>query len=108
MIRSSALLTVVAMAVLVAGVAAANLGLIYLSIAVSVLAAITLAVGVLLRRRELFGKAEAAPRSAQPGWATAETANAVPVPVRPAAGDRVPADRGGRREDSRRDGEQQG
>ena len=51
MIRSSALLTAVAMAILVAGVSAANLGLIYLSIAVSILAAVTLAVGVLLRRR---------------------------------------------------------
>ena len=41
MIRSSALLTVVAMAMLVAGVSAANLGLIYLSIAVSIVAAVT-------------------------------------------------------------------
>ena len=108
MIRSSALLTAVAMAVLVAGVSAANLGLIYLSIAVSILAAVTLAVGVLLRRRELFGEAEATPRSTQPGWAAAETAKAGPVPVRPAADDRVTADRGGRREDTRRNGEQHG
>ena len=91
MIRFSALLTAVAMAVLVAGVSAANLGLIYLSIAVSILAAITLAVGVLLRRREIFGGAEATPRSTQPGWAAAETAKAGPVPVRPAADDRVTA-----------------
>jgi hypothetical protein len=55
-IRSSALLTVAAMAMLVAGVFSASLGLIYASIAVSILAALTLGAGVLLRRRELFGE----------------------------------------------------
>ena len=108
MIRSSALLTAVAMAMLIAGVAAANLGLIYLSIAVSILAAVTLAAGVLLRRRELFGEAAAAPTSAQPGPAADEKAKAPPVPVRPASGDQITAGRGGRREDDRRDREQQG
>jgi len=108
LIRSSALLTAVAMAMLIAGVAAANLGLIYLSIAVSILAAVTLAAGVLLRRRELFGEAAAAPTSAQPGPAAGEKAKAPPVPVRPASGDQITADRGGRREDDRRDREQQG
>src|SRR5215472_9065735 len=92
------------MAILVAGVAAANLALIYLSIGVSILAAVTLAVGVLLRRRELFGETGAAPQRDQPGWAAAETA--IPVPVRPAADDRAAADRGAWREDTRRDGEQ--
>ena len=106
MIRSSALLTAVAMAMLVAGVAAANLALIYLSIAVSIFAAVTLAVGVLLRRRELFGETGAAPQRDQPGWAAAGTAR--PVPVRPAADDRVTAGRRARREDTRRDGEQPG
>src|SRR5690242_8237838 len=95
------------MAVLIAGVAAANLALIYLSIALSILAAVTLAVGVLLRRRELFGETGAAPQRDQPGWA-AETAKARPAPVRPAADDRVTADRGARRKDTRRDGEQPG
>lgn len=106
MIRSSALLTAVAMAILVAGVSAANLALIYLSIAVSILAAATLAVGVLLRRRELFGETGAVPQRDGPGWAAAETAR--PVPARPAADDRVTADRGARREDTRRDGDQPG
>src|SRR5262249_21236885 len=105
LIRSSALLTAVAIAVLVAGVSAANLALIYVSIAVSILAAITLAVGVLLRRRELFGETGAAPQRDQPGWAAPEAAR--PVSVRPAA-DRVTADHGSRREDTRRDGEQPG
>jgi len=106
LIRSSALLTAVAMAILVAGVAAANLALIYVSVAVSIFAAVTLAVGVVLRRRELFGETGAAPQRDQPGWIAAGTAR--PVPVRPAADNRVAADRGARREGSRRDGEQPG
>jgi hypothetical protein len=106
LIRSSALLTAVAMAVLVAGVSAANLALIYVSIAVSIIAAVTLAVGVVLRRRELFGETGAAPQLDQPGWAAPKTAR--PVPARPMADDRVPADHGARREDTRRDGEQPG
>jgi hypothetical protein len=108
LIRSSALLTAVAMAMLVAGAFAANLRLIYLSIAVSILAAVTLAAGVLLRRRGLFGEAGAAPRRAQAGQAGAETAKARPVPARPAADGRIPAGRGAPREDNRRDGEPQG
>jgi hypothetical protein len=108
LIGFSALLTAVAIAILVAGVIAASLGLIYLSIAVSALAAVTLAVGVLLRRREIFGEAGAAPPSAEPGWAAAEAAKARPVLARPAAGDQVTADHGGRSEDNRHDGEQQG
>jgi hypothetical protein len=107
LIRSSALLTAVAMAMLVAGVVAANLSLIYLSIAASIIAAVTLAVGVLLRRRELFGEAGAAPQGALPDWAAGQTARARPVPVRSAADDRVTADRDGRRADDRSDGEQQ-
>ena len=107
MIRSSALLTAVAMAMLVAGVVAASLSLIYLSVAVSILAAVTLAAGVLLRRRELFGEAGAAPLGAQPDWAAGQTARATPVPARSAMDDRVTADRDGRRADDRRDGEQQ-
>jgi len=106
LIRSSALLTAVAMAILIAGVAAANLALIYLSIAVSILGAVTLAVGVLLRRRELFAETGAAPQRDQPGWTAAETAR--PVPVRPPADDRVAADGGARREDTRHDGQQPG
>jgi hypothetical protein len=94
------------MVMLVAGVSAANLALIYVSIAVSIIAAVTLAVGVLLRRRELFGETGAAPQRDQPGRAAAETAR--PVPVRPAADDRVTADHGARREDTRRDGQQPG
>ena len=98
MIRSSALLTVAAMAMLVAGVFSASLGLIYASIAVSILAALTLGVGVLLRRRELFG--EAAAGDIRPGWAAAEVAGARSAgiragqdPCRRAQADRCSADR---------------
>src|SRR5690348_10419757 len=80
-IRSSALLTVAAMAMLVAGVFSASLGLIYASIAVSILAALTLGVGVLLRRRELFGGAAAG--DVRPGWAAAGVAGARPAAIRP-------------------------
>lgn len=79
MIRSSALLTVAAMALLVAGVTSASLRIIYLSIAVSILAAVTLGAGVVLRRRELFGHPEAA--AAQPDGTAA---------MRPADAGRVP------------------
>ena len=86
MIRSSALLTVAAMAMLVTGVFSASLGLIYASIAVSILAAITLGAGVLLRRRELFGAA--ADGEVRPGWAAADIAGTRSPGIRP---DRIAA-----------------
>ena len=128
MIRSSALLTVTAIAMLVAGVFSASLGLIYASIAVSILAALTLGAGVLLRRRELFGEAGAG--DTRPGWAAAEAraqparaqpARAQPAKAQPAkdraaaaarsadagqaAGDRARAGRGGRGDGGRNDGD---
>ena len=123
MIRSSALLTVAAMAMLVAGVFSASLGLIYASIAVSILAALTLGAGVLLRRRELFGAATAG--DIQPGWAAADAAATRSVEGRPAsiraaatgpgagqssgagqvADDRVRTGRGGRGDDAEKDGD---
>ncbi len=63
MIRFSAILVAGAMAVLVAGVLATSLALVYLSIGVSVLASVLLAIGVILRRREIFGEAGAAAAS---------------------------------------------
>jgi hypothetical protein len=71
-IRSSVLFTATAMALLVAGVAASSLALIYVSIAVSVLAAVTLAAGALLRRQEIFGAAGGT--SEAPAHDTAEAA----------------------------------
>jgi hypothetical protein len=63
-IRSSALLIAVALAVLVAGVLASSLGLIYVSILVSILAAVVLCAGIIVRRREIFGVPETAPEDA--------------------------------------------
>ena len=57
MIRSSALLVVAAIALLAAGVFASSLELVYVSIGVSILAAVLLSAGVILRRREIFGAA---------------------------------------------------
>ena len=59
MIRFSAILVAGAIVVLVTGVLATSLTLVYLSIGVSVLATVLLAVGVALRRREIFGETDA-------------------------------------------------
>src|SRR5437899_12666835 len=69
------------MAMLVAGVFSASLGLIYASIAVSILAAVTLGAGVLLRRRELFGVATTG--DSRPAWAAADVAGTRPAGSRP-------------------------
>src|SRR5262249_21285676 len=103
------------MAMLVAGVLSASLGLIYASIAVSILAAITLGVGVLLRRRELFGEATAG--GIRPSLAAADAAGARSAGSRPAmraaatgrgagqvADDRARTGRGGRGGGGEQDG----
>ena len=71
MIRFSAILVAGAIVVLVTGVLATSLTLVYLSIGVSVLATVLLAVGVALRRREIFGEADAPSVGHQPGWSAA-------------------------------------
>ena len=87
MIRISAFLVAGAIVVLVAGVLATSLALVYVSIAVSVLAAGLLTVGVLRRREEIFGEAgampaapaaPAAPVSQLPAWADAAASGAGP------------------------------
>ena len=55
MIRFSAGLVVVAIGVLIGGVATSKLSLVYVAIAVSAVALVTLAIGVALKRDELFG-----------------------------------------------------
>ena len=55
MIRFSALLVALAIGLLVAGVAASNLPLVYVSIAVCAVAALLLAAGVLRHWSEIFG-----------------------------------------------------
>ena len=66
MIRSSALLVVAAIALLAAGVFASSLELVYVSIGVSILAAVALLIGVVVRRGELFGAAGTARQGASP------------------------------------------
>jgi hypothetical protein len=64
-IRFSAALVVVAIGVLIGGVATSKLTLVYIAIAVSAAALIMLAIGVVLRREELFGEGqELAPAAA--------------------------------------------
>ena len=55
MIRFSAALVVVAVGVLIGGIATSLLALVYVAIALSAAALIALAIGVALKRDELFG-----------------------------------------------------
>ncbi|RKS74499.1 hypothetical protein BZB76_3013 [Actinomadura pelletieri DSM 43383] len=101
MIILSGLLVVAAIGLLVAGIVAGNgdnaqvfgqfdaLYVIYLSIAVSVVAALCLAIGVFLRRRELFGPGVAAPPARKRGTSKKDRrAKSTP----PAPGVYVPAE----------------
>ncbi|WP_106398522.1 hypothetical protein [Actinocorallia populi] len=97
MIILSGLLVIVAIALLVAGIITEEQGvlglnglqLIYVSIAVSIVSFLCLAIGVLIRRKELFGtgpsrpavpKSRPAGRAARRAAARAEEAAAVPEP----------------------------
>src|SRR5690242_16038404 len=77
------------MALLAAGVFASSLELVYVSIGISILAAIVLSAGVLLRRGEIFGAAGAARQGAASDWPTADGAG---VPA--LAGGQAKAERG--------------
>jgi hypothetical protein len=92
MIRFSALLVALAIGLLVAGVAASNLPLVYVSIAVCAVAALLLAAGVLRHWPEIFGsgvkRTEPSPFAASrtvPRPATARPATAGRAASRPAA-----------------------
>jgi len=76
-IRFSAALVVVAIGVLIGGVATSKLTLIYLAIAIIAAALVTLAVGVALKREELFGEGRA--------LSPAEAGGSVGLPVSAAA-----------------------
>ncbi|QXJ25410.1 hypothetical protein AGRA3207_006897 [Actinomadura graeca] len=102
MIILSGVLVVAAIALLVAGIVAGNgdsaqvfgldaLVVIYISIAVSIVSALCLAIGVFLRRKELFGPG--APPSAGRAKSPKRKRPAPPVPAKGAtpAGDTVPA-----------------
>ncbi|HEX7161181.1 MAG TPA: hypothetical protein VF223_08080 [Trebonia sp.] len=56
MIRFSAALVAVAIGVLIGGIATSKLLLVYIAIAVSAVALVALAIGVMLKREELFGE----------------------------------------------------
>ena len=91
MIRFSAFLVAVAVGLLVAGVVTSRLALVYGAIGVSGVALLALGVGVLIKRRELFGQPEPAQpelKLPEPGLAQPEPAVAyvapgqqAPVPV---------------------------
>ncbi|MDX6743063.1 hypothetical protein [Actinocorallia sp. A-T 12471] len=94
MIILSGLLVIGAIALLVAGIVVQDeavlglhgLQLMYISIAVSIVSFLCLAIGVFLRRKELFGTAPtraAAPKSRQPGRAARKAAARVVEDERP-------------------------
>ncbi|HZZ53767.1 MAG TPA: hypothetical protein VFE26_05735, partial [Trebonia sp.] len=72
MIRFSAALVAVAVGVLVAGVVTSKLLFVYVAIGVSAAALVALAIGVVLKRAELFGEAGASPGPAAAGASTEE------------------------------------
>jgi hypothetical protein len=77
-IRFSAALVVVAIGVLVGGMATSSLPLVYVAIGLSVVALLTLAFGVALKREEIFGEQGQAPTEvpwsppAAPAWSGPE------------------------------------
>jgi len=80
-IRFSALLVAVAVGLLVAGVVTSKLALVYVAIGVSGVALLALAVGALVKRKELFGPST----SAEPQLARPEPAAAHVSPGQPAS-----------------------
>ena len=82
MIRFSAGLVVVAIGVLIGGVATSKLLLVYIAIGLSVAALIALAIGVVLKREELFGEQRvAAPAAAGTGVQPNETVDSLAARV---------------------------
>ena len=72
MIRFSAALVAVAVGVLVAGVVTSKLLFVYVAIGVSAAALVALAIGVVLKRAELFGEPGASPAPAAAGASAEE------------------------------------
>ena len=68
MIKASALLAAVAIGLLVAGVLASSLLMVYVSIGVCAVAALILAAGILTHWSEIFGRGEARPASVPGAW----------------------------------------
>ena len=80
MIKASALLVALAIGLLVAGVLASSLLMVYVSIGVCAVAALLLAAGVLSHWSEIFGRRESRPASAQGAW-SAPQAGVSSLPV---------------------------
>jgi hypothetical protein len=78
-IKTSALLVVLAIGLLVAGVLASSLPMVYVSIGVCAVAALLLVVGVLSHWPEIFGRPEARPSGMQPSWSEPQMQVSAPV-----------------------------
>lgn len=99
MIILSGVLVVLAIALLVTGIVTGNTGhevagldglkLIYVSIGISIISALCLAIGVFLRRKELFGSATAE-TSAKKSAARSKTARTAKAKARVGAGEEAP------------------
>ncbi len=79
MIKTSALLVVLAIGLLVAGVFASSLLMVYVSIGVCAVAALLLAVGVLTHWSEIFGRREPRPSGVQASWPASQVQVSAPV-----------------------------
>jgi methylphosphotriester-DNA--protein-cysteine methyltransferase len=98
----SGVLVVLAIALLVTGIVTGNTGhevagldglkLIYISIGVSIISALCLAIGVFLRRKELFGSAESGPSAKRSATSrSGKTARPAKAKARVGAADGTPA-----------------
>ncbi len=79
MIKASALLAALAIGLLVAGVLASSLLMVYVSIGVCVVAALILAVGILTHWSEIFGGGESRPASVPESWSAPQVQVSTPV-----------------------------
>ena len=79
MIKSSALLVALAIGLLVVGVLASSLLMVYISIGVCAVAALILAAGVLSHWSEIFGRAESRAASMQGSWSAPQERVSAPV-----------------------------
>ncbi len=79
MIKASALLAAVAIGLLVAGVIATSLLMVYVSIGVCAAAALILAVGVLAHWPEIFGRGDARPASVRETGSAPQAGASLPV-----------------------------
>jgi hypothetical protein len=93
-IWSSVLLIAAALVLLVTGVLASSLELTYVSIGVSLLAAIVLSIGVILRRGELFGTAGTARQGGPTDWPAVDVAGVRAMVSGRTAGGRAGRDNG--------------